>query len=423
MRVLRLFLNVLFSPLLWLVYALSFVVPRSSRIWVFGSYKNGFNDNSKYMFLETSINDPEIFAVWITGNDEVIDDIRTRGFRVCRRFSFMGVWYALRAQVYVYSAYLSDINFWFSGGAAKINLWHGVPLKKIAYDIDAGPRKQRHHGNILRRLPYLILTPYFFSKPTYVLSPSAYLEKILVSALGMHAARILRAKYPRIDMLTLEEAPPGTYSNVLNNERERATAMAPISFGESNTKYVLYAPTWRDNSRNFIAETPIDWRRLDGRLAEIDAKLLIKLHPNSSCDAEFFAGYANMYLLDNNVDIYPLLPRFDCLITDYSSIYFDFLFLDKDIIFFPYDMDSYVTSGRSMYADYFEITPGRKVFDSEGLLDAISECTGHRDAGMRIRIRNMVWGDTTMSARNQLKILMKHWPKKIAARIDGLIDM
>jgi CDP-glycerol glycerophosphotransferase len=61
--------------------------------------------------------------------------------------------------------------------------------------------------------------------------------------------------------------------------------------------------------------------------------------------------------------MYPLFTKVDLLITDYSSIFFDFLLTDKPVLFYPYDKDEYLTMDRSMYDDYDTVTPGHKAYN------------------------------------------------------------
>jgi CDP-glycerol glycerophosphotransferase (TagB/SpsB family) len=64
---------------------------------------------------------------------------------------------------------------------------------------------------------------------------------------------------------------------------------------------------------------------------------------------------SNIRILDNEIDIYPLLPLTDCLITDYSSVCFDYALLRKPIIFYPFDYDDYCTNSRHLYFNYTDI--------------------------------------------------------------------
>jgi CDP-glycerol glycerophosphotransferase (TagB/SpsB family) len=70
-------------------------------------------------------------------------------------------------------------------------------------------------------------------------------------------------------------------------------------------------------------------------------------------------------------DIYTIINQFDILITDYSSIYFDFLLADKPIIFAPFDYEEYITKDRELYYNYNEVTPGPKCRNWDEVLDWI----------------------------------------------------
>ena len=98
------------------------------------------------------------------------------------------------------------------------------------------------------------------------------------------------------------------------------------------------------------------------------------------------ASYCSLDQLDSIVqydpgaDVYPVLRLCDCLITDYSSIYFDYLFVNKPIIFFPYDYEQYTTDERLLLFGYEEMTPGKKCYDQDALEQAIAEVLAGKDA-------------------------------------------
>ena len=101
------------------------------------------------------------------------------------------------------------------------------------------------------------------------------------------------------------------------------------------------------------------------------------------------------YLLeyDPHGDIYPMLAISDLLITDYSSIFFDYLLLDRPMIFFAYDLDAYLEKDRDMYFDYETITPGDKCKNQ----DELERCLRHllsnnlddSYGGVRSKIRSL----------------------------------
>src|SRR5829696_3134533 len=109
------FLTVLF---LWPIYYLSYLFPRSKNIWVFGSFSKTFVDNSKYLFLKQHNRNgsSSIIPVWITKSRTLAEEMRQKGYKSYSKTSLRGMYYCLRASVYLYSWTVRDINFWLSGG-------------------------------------------------------------------------------------------------------------------------------------------------------------------------------------------------------------------------------------------------------------------------------------------------------------------
>jgi len=96
----------------------------------------------------------------------------------------------------------------------------------------------------------------------------------------------------------------------------------------------------------------------------------------------------NIYFLDPTLDIYPLLKEADLLITDYSSIYFDFLHLDRPIIFFVYDLESYKNE-RGFYFDFEKMTPGPKARTLKELIEKIEEIILKGEDAYKIKRRKI----------------------------------
>ena len=101
-------------------------------------------------------------------------------------------------------------------------------------------------------------------------------------------------------------------------------------------------------------------------LKENNTTFLIKLHRHDY-SMVMNQEYSNIRVLDNESDMYPLFAKVDLLVTDYSSIFFDFLLTNKPVLFFPYDKVTYLTKDRSMYDDYDLVTPGYKAYNFEEL--------------------------------------------------------
>jgi CDP-glycerol glycerophosphotransferase (TagB/SpsB family) len=131
----------------------------------------------------------------------------------------------------------------------------------------------------------------------------------------------------------------------------------------------LYMPTWRESRHNFILSAGFDFDLLNKIMTIKKQIFLIKVHPGVNLNLEEMSMYSNIIILDKKIDVYPILPFTDILITDYSSIYYDYLLLnDKHILLFPFDYEDYITYNRDLAFDYNKYTPGKRIYTFNDLL-------------------------------------------------------
>ena len=156
----------------------------------------------------------------------------------------------------------------------------------------------------------------------------------------------------------------------------RATGLQTMKFITQFDKVYLYMPTFRDSNPNFLQDLEFDAAALNVTLRASNVVLLIKLHPATPDAAlKHFADHSNIRILDGADDIYPILSFCDYLITDYSSIFIDFLLLDREMFFFPFDFYSYIAKSRSLYYDYHDIAPGRQLAEKESFMSLFQDGT------------------------------------------------
>lgn len=327
-------------------------MPRNNKVWAFGSF-GVFNDNSKYLFLYCQ-NVNGIKPVWISRNKESVKLARKHGLSYYY-LSPMGIYYSFKAGVYIYSSYLSDINYYTSKGCCRVNLWHGIPLKKIEFDINSLPLVSIFKkASRLKRFIYAAQ----HARPDLVLSPSEYVSDYsFSSAFRINKKNIIHARYPRVTELI---------------------ECSPMMFDREYQKIFLYAPTWRDNGKDFINESGIDFSILDEWLQTNNSLLLLKLHPSTKIKFNF-SLFNNIKIVDNQIDPITVMKTADCLITDYSSIYFDYLYLNRPIIFFCFDLDFYMKN-REMYFEYYDVTPGLISPDLNSLYQCLDNIINNNDA-------------------------------------------
>ena len=170
-------------------------------------------------------------------------------------------------------------------------------------------------------------------------------------------------------------------------------------------KVYLYMPTWRGNlNDDFIHEANFDFEKLNDILVKQNRLFILKLHPavrilQNVNEKE----YSNICFLDKRLDIYPLLPFVDILITDYSSIYYDFLLLNKGVLLYPFDKQRFIENSNDLAFDYDEYTPGKRVYSMTDFLSVIaSDDILEIDGKDKMRILYAFWGKAD---KNRLDLL------------------
>jgi len=356
---------------LWILYFLSGFFPRCKDVCVFGTSGPGFNDNAKHLFVSLNETNKYKKYVWITSDNKTLAYLRSVGYLCYAKFSIGGIYYCLRSGIYIYNSYVSDINFWLSRNAMYVNLWHGVPLKKIEFDIRVGPLVTRYNPkNKIDKIFNKIFYPHIYNKIDILLVPSEKLLPIFSSAFKVKIENCHISKYPRSEIIIKEKR---DIFKILKKLNEIATIDLLEKIENKDNRF-LYVPTWRDSGTNIIESAGLVFEEIDALMGRLNSVFIIKFHPNTKIDLTYLKDFPNIRLLDNVMDIYPILPFVDFLITDYSSIYVDFLLIDKEIIFFPFDKEDYLTNNREMYFNYDEVTPGKKVLNYEELITALQHC-------------------------------------------------
>lgn len=355
-----------FRFLVFFGFILSKLIKRNKKIWVFGSYSESFTDNSKYLFIYLTENYRGITPVWISGDCHVVMKIRQSGGNAYYRWSMLGIYYSLRGGIWFYTSYPTNINFLFWYGAELVNLWHGIPFKKIEFDIDNGKlfNVLKHPTFIERYMLYANL----FIKPNWLISTSEYVSSYSFrSAFKMSPDKVIALGSPRLDPLFWDHKDSISFLARWQNNEELELLSDLTNF----KKVILYMPTWRDNDSDFLSKTFLNLSKLNTVLKKNNHALIIKLHVNTP---KILIGkmedFSNIKILPNRFDIYSLLKFSDALITDYSSIYFDYLLLNKPILLFCFDLDRYLNNSRSAYFDY-KIISGSKIKTFENLLKHI----------------------------------------------------
>ena len=317
--------------------------------WLFSSVDNTeFNYNSGYLFDYVFKNYPEIEAYYVINDEEKRKKMNRLYNRACfiNTLNEEGIEKALSCKNWFTSAGLPIYAKKLYRHYNIINLWHGIPLKKIAL-------KDKNLGFFSR----LMFKKIFSDNYRYILTSSEYLVPVMQDSFGVSRDKIKVWGQPRCDLLYKK-----------NNAKK---ILAKIYKKELEFKHlVLYAPTYRDKEESRLFPFhDYDVDILEQYLAGSKTLILVKRHINEKAD---FSRYYTEHILplDISFDIMEILNIFDTLITDYSSIYIDYLKLDRSIIFLPYDKESYIRN-RGFNFDLDEVTPGIKPVDLQGFINAL----------------------------------------------------
>lgn len=365
----HLILWVVFLP----IYCLSFVVPRNRNLWIFGCWDgNTFADNPKYLFLYVKRNHPEIRPIWLSHRAEVVRDLTGKGYEAYKALSIKGFLYSLRASRVAICNSFGDVNCFAVGRARRIQLWHGTPLKKIGYDIDLDLLWGHRGSKKLRKMILGLkdkISPFSLFRYNILTAASEEAKKTLGCGFRDNKNRVRITGYPRNDGLF----------NTAWLASNRCDYLDSIK-NEVSFKYVItYLPTHRQMGSkkvDLFAGYGFEINETEQILESLDAILIIKAH---HFDKEFnitiYKGPPQRIYTPSDgelPDVYPLLKETDILITDYSSVYFDYLLLNRPVIFTPFDIAEY-TMEEGFYYDYNEVTPGPKAKDWPEVFELIHE--------------------------------------------------
>lgn len=237
-----------------------------------------------------------------------------------------------------------------------LQTWHGTPLKRLAHDIQSSDDMTFYRSGISFEK---MVESYDIDvmKYNYMISPNQFCTKVFQSAFAINKERLIETGYPRNDFIT------NATQNVAQNIKNKLNI--PL-----DKKVILYAPTWRDNSyvaSGYTFELKANfhlWKKMLGNEYVVIFKphyLIVNKYKND----ESLKGF--LYSIDAEAEINELYVISDVLITDYSSVFFDYAILNRPIYFYMYDLEEYKDELRGFYLDIYSEIPG-KIYEKEELL-------------------------------------------------------
>lgn len=311
----------------------------------------------EYMINDERFNDWEF--VWVFRKNKDVSDIPAlRRATICTPKS------AEYFRSYASAKYIIS-NYKFPRYAPRrreqifLQCWHGTPLKRLGFDIkDDAANARDSRANLHRQYEWMSRVS------THFISPSAFASEKFDTAFKLTGLKpetvIIEQGYPRNDYL-------------YNFTEQQADATRRRLGLPEDKKVILYAPTWRDNQHQpgvgFTYEVSVDFDRLRAELGD-EYVILFRAHylVASQFDFEKYSGFVwDVSKLDDINELYVIS---DMLITDYSSVFFDYANLRRPIIFYMYDIELYRDDIRGFYMT-LEGLPGPIVRTGSELVDAV----------------------------------------------------
>ncbi|MGJ7131455.1 CDP-glycerol glycerophosphotransferase family protein [Morganella morganii] len=352
---------------LYPLFFISKLIKRNNNLWVIGS-KNNFSCNSKYFYLNfySKNNYSNITLIWITPNKKLYMKLKSKGYKVAYKYSIKGLYYLLKSRVYI-TSYGSqyDLSYWTSGGVFLVYLWHGIGIKNINYSSTTPVMLKIYHS---KKIIDIIAYSSYREKPNLFISTSDFMNQHFSKAFNIPLCNIITSIYPRCSIFNMSNQKIIQSLELLELHQE-------IYLFKKSKEYkntIFYMPTWRDNNSNFMELAIPNYTMLNDTLKKTNSLFIIKLHPNTNI-AEFKKDYSNIIIIKGDIDPYPILAITDLLITDYSSIYYDYIL--KDVyrtLLYPFDIISYTQECRDLAYPYDEYTEGEKAYTYNELLFYLS---------------------------------------------------
>lgn len=297
-------------------------LPVLERVVIYESLHGATVGGNPYAIFEQLLGDSR-FAnwrhVWVVNNRSVIPRA------LCSRSDVVFVLRdseLYRRYVATASHLINDVTFpfWFTCRAEQkyLNTWHGTPLKSMGKEI---PGEFMAHGNIQRN----------FLQATHIISPNPHTSDVLMRCYdvhGIYGGKLAELGYPRIDrtLRATEER--------MNGVRERLGL-------DPQRPVVLYAPTWRGEH----GHAEFDVERLINDIKRLSTQMCqFVFRGHHMIERLIESAQINVVLAPQELDTSDVLAITDVLITDYSSIAFDFLPMRRPILYYCYDSKAYSDS-------------------------------------------------------------------------------
>jgi len=317
-----------------------------------GSTGKAFIGNTKYLYYYLKKN-TDYKLVYFVRSRDLQQKLQKLGIKTIHAYSLKAIKTLRKCRFIFVTHGLTDIiPIRFSKKTTFIDTWHGILMKKYINIYDTFEYSK--WAKILRlKIKNDDVCDYF-------ITPSASKKNIdiLTKNLLLPREKILATGYPRNDLFFSK------------NNKLIKVIRKKFKISDNMKRIILYAPTFRDN--DLVARFPLskeELLELNKLLISTNSLFLLKAH--KSVKINELRSFSNIKNVNKDSDIQELLFISDILITDYSSVYTDYLLLNRPIIFFTYDYDFYEKKNRGLLYNLKEMAPGPLVYTGKELINLI----------------------------------------------------
>lgn len=272
--------------------------------------------------------------------------------KTCKRFSLKYYYYMNRSKYWVNNM-RQPLSVPRREETVMLATWHGTPLKRLVFDMDDVHSATPQYKDIVYRQTRAW---------DYLLSDNPFSTEKFQSCFLFEKEKILEYGYPANDPM------------YASDREEHAREIKKKLGIPENKKVILYAPTWRDDNfyeaGQYGFDLDLDVNRLKEEFGD-EYVLLLRLH-YFVVDQLDLSQYGDFTVDGSSYDdITDLYLISDILITDYSSVFFDFANLKRPILYYTYDLEKYRDVLRGFYLDMENDLPGPLLLTNDEVVDAI----------------------------------------------------
>ena len=354
-------IKIFLGKIIRLVYRLSCrLIPCDQKTVLFISFHGrGYSDNPKAIYEYLRSQNQDLNYIWAIKHHKQ-KNIQIEGAKVIEYFSIPYFYYLARAKYWVVNCKLPAYIL-KKENQVYLQTWHGTPLKRLGHDIVLDNKDATFYRSKMSAKEMYETYDIDVRKYNYMISPNPYSTNVFESAFQINRERLIETGYPRNDIL-------------VNTSKEEIEVLKEKMGLPKDKKVILYAPTWRDNSyvtQGYTFKLQVDFKKWQDLLSD-EYVVIFKPHYLIINDFNIQQYKGFVYEASATSDIAELYLVSDILITDYSSVFFDYSILNRPMYFYMFDLEEYASELRGFYFDIYETLPGPIVENEDDLLKALT---------------------------------------------------